>query len=297
MTLFWYRTIERSRDWIRSALVSDHRRIFRQFEKRHGYPPDLDNPRTWSEKIQWIKLYDRNPLYTRCSDKYRVREYVAEKAGEQYLVPLLGVYDDAAKIDFDALPESFVIKANHGSGWNLIIRDNGTGLDRRAVIKRCNKWLARSYYVNHREWQYKNVAPRLVVEELLLDDEGNVPADIKIHCFDRGRGDVVIGIDSARFSRHRRDHYDEQWNRIDLTFAFEQSEDGVARPKMLEQMVCLARSLAEPFRYVRVDLYALRARIYVGELTFTPGSGYDPFVPEAVDRDWGERFSVSDLSP
>ena len=297
MTLFWYRTIERSRDWIRSALVSDRRRIFRQFEKRHGYPPDLANPKTWSEKIQWIKLYDRNPLYTRCSDKYRMREYVAEKAGEQYLVPLLGVYDDAAKIDFDALPESFVIKANHGSGWNLIIRDNGTGLDRRAVIKRCNKWLARSYYVNHREWQYKNVAPRLVVEELLLDDEGNVPADIKIHCFDRGRGDVVIGIDSARFSRHRRDHYDEQWNRIDLTFAFEQSDDGVARPKMLEQMVGLARSLAEPFRYVRVDLYALRDRIYVGELTFTPGSGYDPFVPEAADRDWGERFSVSDLSP
>jgi hypothetical protein len=297
MTLFWYRIIERSRDWLRLRLTSDRRCVMRQFEARHGYPANLDHPETWSEKIQWIKLYDRNPLYTLCSDKYRVRDYVAEHAGKQHLVPLLGVFDDAAKIDFDALPEQFVVKANHGSGWNRIVRDNGKGLDRRTLVSRFSKWLARSYWVNHREWQYKDIAPRVVVEQLLLDDRGEVPADIKIHCFDHGRGEVVIGVDSDRFGRHRRDHYDIDWNRIDLTFAFPQSEHGVPRPSRLDEMTDLARALARPFRYVRVDLYLVGERIYVGELTFTPGSGYDPFVPEAVDRDWGGRFSVADLRP
>jgi hypothetical protein len=294
MKLSTYRAFERTRDRIRCLLESDRTRIVRQFEASHGYPPDLENPKTWSEKVQWMKLNDRDPLYTRCSDKYRMRDYVAETAGDRYLVPLLGVYDDARRIDFDALPNNFVIKANHGCGWNLLIRNQKTDLNRRAVVIRCNKWLAKNYYVNHREWQYKEIAPLLIVEELLLDDEGSVPADIKIHCFDHGRGGVVIGVDRGRFAMHTRDHYDEHWRRIDLTFAFDQSEEGTKRPERLDDMVALARQLAQPFRYVRVDLYALRDRICVGELTFTPGSGYDPFVPEAMDRDWGDRFTVSD---
>ena len=297
MNLSTYRALERTRDWIRCLLESDKHRIVRQFEAGHGFPPDLENPKTWSEKIQWMKLYDRDPLYTRCSDKYRMRDYVAETAGERYIVPLLGVYDDARKIEFGSLPASFVIKANHGCGWNLLIRNQKTDLDRSAAVTRCNKWLAKNYYVNHREWQYKDIAPLLAVEEFLLSDDGSVPNDIKIHCFDHGRGDVVIGVDRGRFARHTRDHYDEHWRRIDLTFAFDQSEEGTDRPERLEDMVALARQLAEPFRYVRVDLYLLRSRIYVGELTFTPGSGNDRFVPETTDRDWGDRFAVSDSNP
>jgi hypothetical protein len=291
-----YRAVERTRDRIRCLRESDRDRIVRQFTESHGFPPDLEDPKTWSEKIQWMKLFDHDPLYVRCSDKYRMRDYVTETVGDRYLVPLLGVYTDAREIDFDALPTGFVIKANHGCGWNLFIRDKKTDLDRRAVVSRCNKWLAKNYYVNHREWQYKQIVPRLVVEELMLDNEGNVPADFKVHCFDHGRGDVVIGVDRGRFARHTRDHYDQHWNRIDLRFAFDQSEQGTERPELLEEMVALARQLAQPFRYVRVDLYSLRARVYVGELTLTPGSGYDRFVPETMDRDWGDRFFVSDSS-
>jgi hypothetical protein len=240
-----------------------------------------------------MKLHDHDPLYTLCSDKYRVREHVSRVVGDQHLVPLIGVFDDARKIDFDALPDRFVIKATHGSGWNLLIHDKSRDLDRSAVVKRCNKWLAKDYYVNHREWQYKNVRPQLVVEEMLLSEGQEIPEDIKIHCFDHGRGEIVIGIDTGRFVEHTRDHYDEQWNRINLEFAFPQSREGVAPPRKLEEMVELARRLAEPFRYVRVDLYCTGGRIYVGELTFTPGSGYDPFIPEEIDLDWGGRFEIS----
>jgi hypothetical protein len=297
MKLSTYRAYERTRDRIRCALESDRNRICRQFEESHGHTPDLERPKTWSEKVQWMKLYDHDPLYTRCSDKYRVRDYVAETAGDRYQVSLLGVYDDARKIDFDALPESFVIKANHGCGWNLILRNKETDLDRRAMVKQCNKWLAKNYYTNHREWQYKDIPPLLVIEKLLLDERGNPPTDCKIHCFDHGRGEVVIGIDRDRFTRHRRDHYDEHWNRIDLTFKFQQSESGSPRPEKLEEMVSLARRLAKPFRYVRIDLYTVESRIYIGELTFAPGAGYDPFFPEEVDRDWGDRFEVSARRP
>jgi len=295
--LFWYRTIERTRDKIRCAIEGDRACITRQFTKGHGYPPDLDNPNTFNEKKQWIKLHDHNPLYTRCSDKYLMREFVAEVVGEQHLVPLLGVYDDARKIDFDALPAGFAIKANHGSGWNLIIRDKNKDFDRRAVVTRCNKWLAKNYYVNNREWQYKNIKPLLVVEELLLDSRGELPADYKIHCFDHGRADVVIGVIHGRFANCKHDIYDERWRKLDVSFNYPQSEEGVPRPEPLPEMVGLARRLAEPFPYVRVDLYVLGDRIYVGELTLTPGSGYHRLVPESTDLEWGSRFQVQAYSP
>ena len=289
--LLWYRTIERMRDRLRCAVESDRRRIVREFEERLGYPPDLEDPKTWSEKIQCKKLYDHNPLYTRCADKYRMREVVEETAGSQYLVPLLGVYDDARKINFSELPDEFVVKANHGSGWNLMIRGK-SDCNERVLITRCNKWLAKNYYVNHREWQYKNIRPLLLIEEMLVDDEGGIPADFKVHCFDHGRGEAVIGVDKGRFTQHTRDHYDDQWNRLDLTSMFPQSAVGVSRPSMLGEMVSLARQLAEPFSYVRIDLYVVQGRIYVGEITFTPDAGYSWFVPEETDLEWGARFPV-----
>jgi hypothetical protein len=239
-----------------------------------------------------MKLNDHDPLYTLCSDKYRMREYVAERVGGQHLVPLLGVYDDARKIDFDALPSNFIIKANHGSGWNMIVRDTPTALDRRAMVSRGNKWLAKNYYVNHREWQYKNIPPLLVIEELLLDAEGCLPADFKTHCFDHGRGDLVIGVDRDRLTDCKRDHYDEQWNKLDVTYKYPQTEQGFSRPAVLAEMVALAKRLAEPFPYVRVDMYVLNDAIYVGELTLTPGSGLDRLLPRSVDLDWGGRFNV-----
>jgi hypothetical protein len=291
-----YRRIEQIRDFLRCARESDEQRVVRQFTEGHGYPPDLQDPKTWSEKIQWMKLHDHDPRYTRCSDKYRVRQYVEETVGPEHLVPLLGVCDDARQLDLERLPPRFAVKANHGSAWNVLVLDK-QHQDRNALVRRCNKWLARNYYVNHREWQYKNIEPLLVVEELLTDEEGRLPADFKIHCFDHGRGEIVCGVDRGRFDRHTRDHYDERWNRLDLKFKFPQSDEGLPRPALLEPMVSVARRLAAPFRYVRVDLYAVRGRIFVGELTFTPGSGYDPFVPERWDADWGGRFAIGGPIP
>jgi hypothetical protein len=288
-----YRKIEQIRDFARCLRESDEQRIVRQFTRYHGRPPDLTTPTTFNEKIQWIKLHDHDPRCTRLSDKYDVRSYIEQTVGESHLVPLLGVYDDARAIDFASLPDQFAVKANHGSDWNVLVRDKSR-CDRRALVKRCNKWLARNYYVNNREWQYKDIEPRLVVEQLLTDDGGNLPADYKMHCFDHGRGRIVCGVDRGRFARHTRDHYDERWNRLDLQLKFPQSEDGVPRPSALPEMIDVARRLAAPFRYVRVDLYLLRDRIFVGELTFTHGAGYEVFVPEKWDRDWGARIPLPD---
>jgi hypothetical protein len=209
---------------------------------------------------------------------------------------VIGVFEDARDIDFGKLPGAFVIKATHGSGWNLIIRDK-SDIEERAIVSRCNKWLAKNYYVNQREWQYKNIAPRLLVEEMLEDDAGKIPSDYKIHCFDHGRGRTVIGVDQDRFTRHTRDHYDEQWNRLDMTFKFPRSQEDVSRPDELEEMLSLARRLAAPFSYARIDLYLVRGRIYVGEITFTPEAGYGRFDPAGVDLEWGAGFAVPTAKP
>lgn len=292
------RAVRRFREWTKLLWESDERRIRRKFRSELGREPDLDHPVTLNEKILWLNLRHRDPRWIGCSDKVAVRDFVRERVGERYLVPLLGVYDDANDIDLDTLPDSFVIKAAHGSGWNLIVR-NKQDLDWRQAKGALQDWLARSYYSHKREWQYRDVPHRLVIEELLIDENGEVPDDYKVWCLRNGAEETLfLQVDMDRFTRHTRNYYDLDWNRL----PFEKVDapnnpTDKPRPEGLDEMISVARTLSEGFCLVRVDFYCLPDRIYFGEMTFTPDAGMAKFEPAEWDRRLGDLIELPELNP
>lgn len=271
---------------------SDERRIRRKYRGELGREPDLDRPTAYTEKVLWLNLRHRDPRQVVCSDKYAVRAWVAERIGEDVLVPLVGVYEDPDEIDFDALPGSFVIKATHGSGWNLIVPDRDR-LDREEARRTLRDWLSRSYYAHKREWQYRDVAPRLIIEQFLGGADGEVPSQYQLFCFRNGeRQRILVQVDFDEHTNHRRDYYDLEWNRMPFASRVPNAETPAARPERLEEMVEVARRLSEDFPFVRVDLYLIGDRIYFGELTFTSGGGMSSFDPPEWDRRLGEWIGL-----
>lgn len=276
----------------RSALA---RRIFvpvllrRNFVRFFDYPLDLRNPRSLSEKIQWLKVHGRLRRLAPFVDKYAVRAYVRDVIGEAFLVPLIGVYDRAARIPWDDLPTRCVIKATHGSGWNLMV-DDSSRLDRAETIGRLDAWLARNYYDHSHEEQYLFIRGRLVVEAMLGEGD-RIPWDYKLFCYGGEPRFVVVDVD--RFVRHRRKVFDLEWRPLPATIPSEEYEGEVPRPPELERMVEAARKLAGPFPFVRVDLLLDRGRIFFGELTFTPGSGLSAVEPREFDLWRGEGIDLA----
>ncbi len=280
---------------LRIRFTSDKTHVLKRYRKVFHKDPNLDNPVTMNEYLTWRKLFDRDPLLPRCSDKYRVREYVAEKIGDQYLVPLLAATDSVDKIDFDKLPDRFVIKVNHGSGQNIIVKDKQHE-DLEAIKVRLHYWMKRSHYYNNREWQYKEIEPMIVVEELLLDENGNVPKDYKFHVF---AGKVeMIQVDTNRFETHKRIFYSPNWEELPFNWVPVDEHDRPKYPKadpqpkpdVLETMIQLAEKLAEDFPYVRVDFYYTGGKIYFGELTFTHENGLAKFFPDHYDIFYGQKI-------
>ncbi len=278
--------------FLRCFLISDYKATINDFKKAFGYTPDFKNPITFNEKIQWRKLYDNNPKYSLCSDKVLVRDYVKEQIGEQYLINALFITDDAKKIDFDKLPDSFVIKANHGSGWNILVRDKKNA-DINKIITTCNRWLKSNYYYYSRESHYKNIKSQLIIEEMLSDESGNEPKDYKFHVFNNNIEFIQIDVD--RFKGHKRILYDENWNKLDFALGpFEIYQENISKPEKFDEMKDIVKKLSSGFSYVRVDLYTLNDKIYFGELTFTPGNGYvDKFTPEEYDKYFGGKFNLN----
>lgn len=287
------RQIRRLQEGLKRLWESDERRIRRKFRSELGHDPDLDSPTTLNEKILWLNLRHRDPRWIYYSDKVAVRDFVRDRIGERYLVPLLGVYDDADDIDLEALPDRFIIKAAHGSGWNIIVRDK-RDLDWPGAKRTLQDWLARSYYSHKREWQYRHVPHRLVIEELLLDENGEIPDDYKVWCLRNGREQTqFLQVDMGRFTRHTRNYYDPEWNR--LPFEKVDAPNNTTdrpRPEGLEEMITAARALSEGFCLVRVDFYSLPNRIYFGEMTFTPDAGMARFKPEEWDRKLGDLVGL-----
>ena len=272
---------------------SDEKRIRRKFRAEMGRELDLDEPRTFNEKQLWLNLRRRNPRWVACTDKYAVREYVRERIGDQYLVPLLGVYDDVDAIDLQALPDRFMVKATHGSGWNLLVWDKHE-LDWSEESRKLRDWLARSYYSHKREWQYRDIPPRLVIEELLVDGDGRLPPDYKLFCFPAaGPAATLIEVDLDRFTpTHGRNFYDWEWRRLDLVQGIPNADRDAPRPRCLEEMIDISQRLARDFHFARVDLYELGGRVYFGELTFTSGAGTTPFRPDDWDRRLGDLIEL-----
>lgn len=268
-----------------------------KFESNFGRKVDLSNPKTLNEKIIWLKLYDRTPLHTICADKYAVRDYIIEKIGEKYLVPLHLKTKDPKEIIPENLPDTpFIVKTNHDSGGGVIVHDKSE-IDWNAVRKDLKKRLKHNYYYNSKEWQYKNIEPCIIVEKLLLDKQGNIPFDYKIHCFNGKANMIQVDID-RNSNNHYRNWYNTKWEREPYKWTSiknegkttEPSDEEVDRPETLEEMLMLSEKLSKDFCFVRVDWYDLDGKLYFGELTFHHDGGNRPILPEKYDRILGDKL-------
>lgn len=267
-----------------------------RFYKMVGYFPNLDHPRSFNEKLNWLKLYYRDPLMTKCFDKITFKDYICEQLGEGYTVPLLGVYKTAEEIDFDKLPQQFVIKSN--CGWGSlqvgVVKDKSKA-DLDKIKQAANSWLIpwNNYYYQSFEWDSKDVVPQIVVEEFVGELEGDVP-DYKFMCFNGEPKCLFVVAD--RRSDMALNFYDMDWNLLPFTRKYPNTKYPLKKPKNFEKMIEIARKLAQPFPFVRVDFYDLEDRLYVGELTFMPGGGVEAFDPVEWDYKMGELLQLPEKS-
>lgn len=258
-----------------------------------GYRVDLKNPRTFNEKLQWLKLYDRKPVYTRMVDKYAVREIIAEKIGEEHLIPLVGgPWNSVEEIDFDALPEQFVLKTTHDSGGVVICRDKGS-FDIEAAKAKLTKHLKRKYYYGKREWPYKNVSPRIIAEQYMEDKAGTALMDFKFFCFN-GEPKVMY-MSRDRAENPTTDFFDMDFNHLDMRMHDPNSEQIPEKPANFEEMKKFAAILSKDIPHLRVDFYSINGKTYVGELTFYHNSGTTHIYPREWETIWGDWLELPQI--
>lgn len=252
-----------------------------------GQPIDIEHPKTYNEKIQWLKLYDSTYEKTELADKYLVRDYVGDKLGEKYLIPIYGVWSEFNQIDFSNLPEKFVLKCTHASGTNEIVTSKSS-LDFGNMQKVFDGWLSQNYaYVSGFEMHYKGIQPRIIAEKYLETDDGVELRDYKVHVFNGHAKLIQVDIDRSKV--HRRNLYTTRWEYIPYSILYPTAPDvKIECPECLNELIDLAEKLAEGFIYVRCDFYILGNRIYFGEMTFTHGSGVEPFDPEEFNLEMGK---------
>lgn len=276
-----------------SRLIPDKTYIAFKYKMALGRFPDLKNPKTFNEKLQWLKLYDRKPEYTRMVDKYEAKKYVAEIIGEEYIIPTLGVWDKFDDIDFDALPDQFVLKCTHDSGGLVICRDKSK-LDIDAARKKIEKCLKVNYFWHGREWPYKNVKPRIIAEKYMDDGVGGL-RDYKFFCFNGKPKFIYISEGLEDHSTARISFYDLNGEKMPFERSdyrpFEVDPDmPVTLSEMIEFSDLLAKRTECPF--VRVDFYCIQGKTYFGEITFSPCGGMMPFDPPEWDAKLGEEIEL-----
>lgn len=246
-----------------------------------GKMPDLDNPQTFNEKMNWLKLHDRNDIYTTLADKYAVKEFVAKQIGTEYVVKNFGVYDKWEDIDFDKLPNQFVIKGIHDSGGAFICKDKST-FDFNEVERRIKHNQKINYFFPLREWPYKNIKPRIIVDQLLDDDSGHELRDYKFWCFN-GKPTYMYITNKGKVIKEN--FYDMDFNPIAIDHGFERAVPEYEKPAEFEQMKSLAAKLSANIPFVRVDFFDINGRIYFGEFTFYDWGGMRPF-----NGEWDKRL-------
>jgi hypothetical protein len=279
------------KQWVRQFIifiVGKRNHIKWKFRRTHGYPLDFANPQSLSEKVQWIKIYRNLEILSPYVDKYEVRGFVRKRIGENYLIPLIGVYDSFDEIDWDSLPVSFVIKANHGSGMNILVKDK-TLADWNEIRRKLNRWLKTNYYHWGGEACYKNIKRRILIENYMGDTSGSLN-DYKFYCCD---GEPLgLHVDFDRFGEHTYRVYDARWNEFNKEKPEGHTPPYLPKPEKMDEMLAVCRKLSKSFSYVRVDLYYTAGRVYFGELTFTPGNGFEVFDPVRSDYYFGQPFDV-----
>ena len=256
---------------------------------------DLDHPKTYNEKLQWMKLYDSTRIKTMLTDKFGMRDWIAKRIGSEYLVPLLGVWNSADEIDFDSLPERFVLKATHGSSWVMVVRDKRT-LDIPQTRKKLNSWIAINFaFVTGLELHYRSIVPRIIAEEYLENAEGDL-TDYKFWCFE-GKVHSLAIVSGRSKASLRMSYYNQQWETIALRDEYPQHEKPIEKPRQLQEMVAFAERLSHGFAHVRVDIYLLNdGQIKLGEFTFTPTSGTCHWSTLEVDRMLGDLFALPEAT-
>ena len=279
-------------------LLPDETLVRLEFMYNLGRFPDLKNPKTLNEKIQWIKLHDRNPLMTLCTDKYEVRKIVESKVGAQVLNELYGVFESPDEIDFDSLPGSFVLKATHGSGWNIIVKDKSV-FEREKAKEEMRKWMRSSFYAKKREWAYKDIQPRIICEKYMENKDGLLN-DYKFYCFNGNPH--FIQVDMDRYTGHLRAYYSTDWQKLDFFMVKNTKKKKILRyekelkpPESLADMVEVARALSSDFRFARVDMYDVNGKAVFGEVTFYPSNGGGRFSPEHLDTEFGDLIRLPEL--
>ena len=282
--------------WILKILYSTDKKkekyIKKKFKENLGYEIDFSKePKTFNEKIQFRKLYDKNPLYSICADKYRVREYVKEKIGEEYLIPLYLVTDKLTEEQWDKLPNSFVAKANHNSGPVQIVKDKSK-VNKKEIIRELNNQLKLDYGILSMEKYYSDIPRKIIVEKFLKDNERSMLQDVKVHCFNDGEKRRYFFDLCSRESvegKVKSTMYDENWNNLKITNAT-LDDNEYNKPKNFEKLLEIVQKLSEDFDCVRVDLYNINEKIYFGELTFCDDSGFGKFTDEKWDYEFGSYW-------
>ena len=257
------------------------------YERSIGHAMDIYHPKTYTEKMQWIKIFDCSPLKTRLVDKYLARDWVKEQIGEEYIVPMLGAWDRFEDIDFGKLPNRFVLKCNHGSGMNIIVKDKSK-LDMVDARIKLTEWLKVNHAFLHGfEIQYRDVKPKIIAEQFMEDSQGNFD-DYKIHCFDGEPKFISVMSEHST----RRTYYDAAWKRLPFYDKFPVSEVDLPKPQNFDKMLDVARQLSKGFKTVRVDLYNVDGKIYFGEMSFTDNAGFLKIRPEEWDMKLGEYLTL-----
>ena len=258
-----------------------------------GKKLNLKNPRTFTEKLQWVKLYGGLEKFTKYVDKYEVRDFISKTIGEEYLVPLIGKWNNFEEIDFDKLPRQFVIKATHGSGYNFICKDKSS-LDKHLLQETKTKWMHESFYKKTRERQYKDCSPKIICEQYLEDETGGL-MDYKILCFEGKPRIIQVVTDRYIDKIGNYTFMDLNWGKLPMVYEGypPNSRTVLKKPRKFKEMLEIAKNLSRNFPFVRVDLYYVDNRIYFGELTFTPAGGLEKFDPQEVDDQLGKLIDIS----
>jgi hypothetical protein len=254
-----------------------------------GHFPNLENPQTYNEKLQWLKLNDIHEEYTQLVDKYEAKEYVRNILGDDFIIPTLGVWNSFDEIDFDKLPDKFVLKTTHDSGGVVICSDKSK-FDKQKARKKLEKSLKHNFFYEHREYPYKNVKPRIIAEQFMVDESGTELKDYKFYCFNGESKMLLIATD--RSTEVKFDFFDSQFNHLPFKKGHPNSSKKIVKPEGYEEMKRVADKLCAGFRHVRVDLYNINGKIYFGELTFFPAAGNVPFEPAAWDKTIGDWLEL-----
>lgn len=253
---------------------------YRMFHKKL----DLKHPRTFNEKLNWLKLYDRKPEYTIMADKIKAKKWVSDRIGKEYIIPTIGVWEDPNDIDFDSLPNQFVLKCNHNSGTGMCICKDKSKLNLTEVVKSLNKGLKENYFLLNREWPYKNIPRRIFAEKYMSDGENSDLTDYKFFCFDGEPFMMYVSKDNA--ASPTTDFFDMNYNLLPIRMKDPNSKNPPMKPSKFEEMKSLARILSKGIPHVRVDFYVINGSVYFGEMTFFHNGGFTKISPE----EWNERL-------